>query len=94
MTWTRINEFEAAAGKEQDLKDFLSELLTYLRASDGCEGAELLVEKDVPAHFVVLERWASKEQHGASLAAFPKEKMQSAMPLIGAPPKGRFFHTL
>jgi quinol monooxygenase YgiN len=31
------------------------------RAFPGCEGLEVLADEDDPAHFIVLEKWASVE---------------------------------
>ena len=94
MTVSRINEFEAAPEREEDLSAFLQQLLHFIRSSEGCEGAELLVESGERGKFVVIERWASKENHAASISAYPREQMQAAMSLIGAPPKGRFLESL
>ena len=41
--------------------------------------------------FMVIEKWESVEHHKASLANYPQEKMQAAMPLIGGTPTGRYF---
>jgi quinol monooxygenase YgiN len=94
MTVSRINEFEAAPKREEELSAFLQQLLHFIRSSEGCEGAELLVECGERGRFVVIERWASKGDHAVSLSAYPKEEMQAAMPLLGAPPRGRFLESI
>ena len=91
MSLTRINELEAADGAVESLHTFLTELLDYLKASEGCLGAELLVSEEKSGRFVVIERWATKEAHSASLAAYSPDAMAKARPLIGGIPKGEFF---
>jgi heme oxygenase (mycobilin-producing) len=91
MSLTRINEFHAAPGKAEELFRFLQSLIPFISASVGCNGCEVLRNCDQLDAFVVIERWDSKAAHQASLANFPKEDMQTAMPLFGAPPKGHYF---
>ncbi|NVK39112.1 MAG: antibiotic biosynthesis monooxygenase [Gammaproteobacteria bacterium] len=92
MTVTRINEFEAAAGKAEELFQFLMTLKDYIAASKGCELCEVLRKNDNDAVFVVIEKWDSKESHKQSIEAYPQEKMAEAMPLFGLPPKGAYYH--
>lgn len=91
MSVTRINEFQAAEEKEEELYGFLQSLTEYISSSDGCESFEVLRCKDNSKEFVVLEKWDSEASHQASIANYPHEKMQEAMILFGAPPKGRYF---
>ena len=91
MTISRINEFQAASGEAEALGAFLSELQAYIAGSPGCESCELLIQPESNGAFLVLERWESEIAHKASLAGFPVEKMQSAMALFGAPPKGAYY---
>jgi quinol monooxygenase YgiN len=91
MTITRINEFQAAEGKQEELFAFLKSLMAYIAASDGCVSCEALACSSDAMKFVVIEKWESKEAHTQSLANYPQEKMRTAMALIGAPPKGDFY---
>ncbi|MCE9684808.1 antibiotic biosynthesis monooxygenase [Shewanella sp. AS16] len=91
MTITRINEFVAAEGKAEELFAFLKSLIPHISSSEGCELCEVLQSADDKNRFVVLEKWLSVESHTQSVANFPKEQMQAAMPLFGAPPKGCFY---
>ncbi|MCP5160790.1 MAG: antibiotic biosynthesis monooxygenase [Hahellaceae bacterium] len=93
MRLTRINEFQAAEGRTTELFAFLKGLVPYIANSVGCESCEVLQSADNENLFVVIEKWDSEASHKASLALYPKEKMAAAMPLIGAPPKGGFFHS-
>ncbi|MFC3152281.1 putative quinol monooxygenase [Litoribrevibacter euphylliae] len=93
MSITRINEFQAADGKAADLFTFLKSLKTYISSSPGCESCEVLQSNDNDSLFVVIEVWDSADSHKASLDNYPQEDMAAAMPLIGAPPKGGFYHS-
>ena len=92
MSITRINEFQAAEGKAEDLFEFLKSLLPYISSSKGCESCEVLRSKDAQDSFVVIEKWDSIESHEKSIESFPKEEMQAAMTLFGAPPKGSYYY--
>jgi quinol monooxygenase YgiN len=39
--------------------------LVPTRAFPGCEGIEVLVDEDDPAHLIILERWASADDDAA-----------------------------
>ena len=92
MILTRINEFQAAEDRAEDLFDLLKSLVPYITSSNGCLSCEVLRNKDHHDRFVVIERWESEDAHKKSLADFPKEKMQDAMTLLAAPPSGAFYH--
>lgn len=91
MTVQRVNEFYAADDKAGLLKQFFIELVEYIAQSKGCLECQLLIDEQEPSHFIILEKWQSKEHHQASLANYPAEEMQAAMPLFGQPPKGSYF---
>ncbi|MEH6348005.1 MAG: antibiotic biosynthesis monooxygenase family protein [Bermanella sp.] len=92
MSITRINEFQAAQGKSEELFIFLKSLMSYISSSAGCVSCEVLQSNDNEGSFVVIEKWDSENAHKQSIENYPKEKMAAAMPLIGAPPKGGFYH--
>ena len=71
---------------------FLKSLIPYISSSEGCLLCEVLRSKEDKNDFVVIEKWESEEAHKQSIENYPKEEMQAAMPLIGAPPKGKFYH--
>ena len=88
---TRINEFQAADGKAEELHSFLKSLEPFITSSDGCMSFEVLRSVATPSSFAVIERWVDIDSHKKSLARFPKEKMQAAMILFGASPKGDYY---
>ena len=92
MSITRINEFRAAEGKAEELFTFLKSLMSYISSSEGCESCDVLQNNDDENLFVVIEKWDSESSHKRSIENYPKEQMAAAMPLIGAPPKGSFYH--
>lgn len=92
MMITRINEFQAAEGKADELFLLLTSLIPYISSSDGCISCEVLRHQDKEDRFVVIEKWDSIESHKKSIENYPQEAMQAAMPLFGAPPKGDFYH--
>ncbi len=87
MSITRINEFQAAEGKAEELFGFLKSLIPHISSSEGCKSCEVLRNKDSQESFVVIEKWDSIESHQKSIKSYPKEKMQAAMNLFGAPQK-------
>jgi quinol monooxygenase YgiN len=92
MSITRINEFKAAEGKADELFLFLKSLIPYISSSEGCTLCEVLRCQESTNTFVIIEKWDSVEAHKLSIEGFPKEEMQTAMPLFGAAPKGGFYH--
>lgn len=91
MSITRLNEFQAAEGKADELFVFLKSLIPYISSSEGCSSCEVLRGQESTDTFIVIEKWESIEAHKLSIENYPKEEMQAAMPLFGAPPKGSFY---
>ncbi|MGH1539256.1 MAG: putative quinol monooxygenase [Arenicella sp.] len=92
MSVIRINKFEAAQGKADELFAFLQSLQPYISSSKGCVSCEVLRHHDDTGSFVIIEKWKSIEFHKQSLENYPKEEMQAVMSLLGAPPEGSFYH--
>ena len=90
MAITRINKFIPTQDKSQELFDFLNSLIPYILNSQGCLSCEVLKDEYM-SEFVVVEKWENIEAHTKSIENFPKEEMQIAMPLFGAPPEGKFY---
>jgi quinol monooxygenase YgiN len=88
---TRINQFESAKERSEELYFFLKSLGPYISGSKGCASFEVLRSTSSASSFVVLEKWADIDCHKLSLENFPKDKMQAAMPLFGAAPKGDYY---
>lgn len=93
MNITRINEFQAAFDKSEELHTFLLSLIPYISQSEGCISCEVLRSMDHTDTFVFLEKWESITHHKKSIEHFPKDEMQAAMHLFGAPPKGHYYQS-
>ena len=91
MVVTRINEFVAADGKSKELDEFLSSLIPFISGSEGWISCQVLTGLEDSQKFIVVEQWQSVEDHKKSLEKFPKDEMQAAMSLFGAPPKGDYY---
>ncbi len=94
MAITRINQFQASVGNEDNMKAFLQSLVPYISGSPGCISCEVLSNDDNPSECIVLERWESKDAHRASVANFPQKDMQAAGILFSASPKGWYYSSV
>ena len=45
MSITHISEFQAAAGKSEELFNFLKSLVPYISSSEGCISVEIMRKK-------------------------------------------------
>ncbi|HTF95682.1 MAG TPA: antibiotic biosynthesis monooxygenase family protein [Cellvibrio sp.] len=91
MAITRINHFEAKAGSEQALFTFLQEVISVVKACDGCIDCVLLQGVDSTASLVIIEQWDSIDSHQKAASAIPKEKLQAAFSLFAKPASGSYF---
>ena len=87
----RINQFQASAGNEENMKLFLESLVPYISGSAGNISCEVLRNHDNPAECIVLERWESEAAHKESVANFPQKDMQAAGIFFAFPPKGWYY---
>jgi quinol monooxygenase YgiN len=92
MSVIRINEFQAAENKAEDLCEFLKSLVPFVASSEGYILCEVLQSNEDQTIFTVIEKWNSIELHKKSVENFTKEEMQAAMSLFSAPPKGGYFY--
>lgn len=91
MPVVRINEFQAAADRSPALHAFLHAVIGAIKEAPGCREVSLLTDHDDPSRFVIVESWDSIAAHQAAAARIPPEKMAEVKPLLGAPPKGRYY---
>lgn len=87
----RFNIFHSAPDKSDLLRQFFIELIDYIQNSPGCIRCELWQDQQQSDVFIITEQWQSEDDHRASLANYPQEKMQAAMPLFGQAPTGGYF---
>jgi heme oxygenase (mycobilin-producing) len=81
--------------KPEALPDALAEIhtiLTATRAFDGCQGVDVLVALDDPAHILFVESWDSPEHYAAytSWRATPEGASLLGSLLAQPPSAGRF----
>ena len=88
---TRINQFEAKQGREQELFEFLRSVISIIEKSPGCISCRLLRSPDNPAQLAIIEEWASIQDHKNAAKLIPPDKMAQAMALFGKPPSGAYY---
>ncbi len=91
MSITRINDFRAAPSRERALQDFLRSVIAMIKDAPGCRDVELLVDREDPAHLVIVEVWSDVGAHQAAAARIPPDKLAEVRPLLAEPPKGRYY---
>lgn len=60
-----VVQFQAAPGRESELREQLLALVTPTRAEDGCLQYDLHVDEADPTRLAFYEVWASKAHHAA-----------------------------
>jgi len=91
MSVVRINEFKAAAGKAEGLREFLGWVIAQIRGAAGCQRVELLADQEEATRFAIVEVWDSIEAHQAAATRVPPEKMAEVRALLGDAPRGRYY---
>ncbi|WP_024365648.1 putative quinol monooxygenase [Arthrobacter sp. TB 26] len=71
----------------------LRDILADTRAFDGCLGVDVLVDSNDPAHFLVVEQWASLEHDSAYRAWRAGDGVSALGELLAAPPVLTHFET-
>jgi len=91
MAISRINHFEAKAGSEQALYEFLQSVASIVRECSGCLGCQLLRSIENHANLVIIEHWDNVESHKQAASAIPPEKLKDAFALFAKPPSGIYY---
>ena len=94
MAIVRINEFQAAAGKAEGLREFLASVVTQIEGAAGCQRVELLAAHEDAARFAIIETWDSIAAHQAAAMRIPPEQMAEVKALLGDAPRGRYYEPL
>lgn len=94
MTIIRMGEMQAAAGKADELRDFLLSIVPIITNSDGAISCQLLHNQDDPTKFAMIEVWESVDAHRASVKNIPPEMLAAIRPLLGAAPSGGYYTEL
>jgi len=91
MAITRINHFEAKAGSEQALYEFLQSVIFVVKECSGCLDCQLLRSIENPANLVIIEQWNDVESHQKSASAVPPEKLKEVFALFAKPALGMYY---
>ena len=91
MSITRINHFEAAEGKDHELRQFLKGVIKVVQAVDGCLSCKLLQDPDQPRRLAIVEVWDSVAAHQAAAKAIPPEEIAQVLPLLAGQPTGNYY---
>lgn len=91
MSITRINQFTAKPGAEQDLYAFLAGVIATIRACPGCLSCTLLRGAEDPGELAIIETWSDIAAHQAAAQAIPPQQLAQAMALLAKPPVGRYY---
>lgn len=91
MAITRVNQFTAKVGAEQELYSFLKSVIAVVEKCPGCFSCRLLQGAEDSAQLAVIEEWDSIDSHKAAAAAIPPEMLSVAMALFARPPVGTYY---
>jgi len=91
MSITRINEFHAKEGKDDDVREFLVSIIPIIESSAGCQSCQLLQCLDDPTRRVVVEIWESVETHQTAVKSIPLDNFAEIMKMLAETPKGAYF---
>lgn len=91
MAITRINNFVAKAGLEQQLYEFLASVVSIVELCAGCRSCRLLRGAEDPSQLAIIEEWESIEAHKAAASAIPQEQLAKAMAMFAKPPTGMYY---
>jgi len=78
--------FQARPGKEAELREALTEVLTPTRQEDGCLFYDLHIAADDPSKFLFHESWASKAHHEAHDRTPHIQRLRSRINELSLPP--------
>ncbi len=84
---TVVSTFPVAAEHVDTMRVGLSQVVSSMRAADGCLGFDLYESDSAPGVFVTIARWTDKEHFTAHLAS-PEttQALASARAMLDGPP--------
>jgi Antibiotic biosynthesis monooxygenase len=87
----RINEFEALAGRRDELRTALHSILPTIRGALGCVSCQLLESEEDAQRFVILEVWTTREAHSEAAGKIPEDMLRRTMTLVADVPRGGYY---
>jgi quinol monooxygenase YgiN len=91
MRITRINQFEAKQGLEEELFKFLQSMIYIVEKAPGCLSCRLLRDTANTGHLAIIEEWESIEAHQNAAKDIPPDKMAQARTLFARPASGTYY---
>lgn len=91
MSVIRIDEFRAAANRQDELRRALADILTHVRGSDGCTSIEVFQSETEPERVVVVERWRDHESHQSAMSSVRAAALHRVMSLLSEMPAGAYY---
>ncbi len=84
---TVVSTFPVSAEHVDTMRAGLSQVVTSMRAADGCLGFDLYESESAPGVFVTIARWTDKEHFVDHLASpETREALTAAQAMLDAPP--------
>lgn len=93
MSITRVNEFIAQTGREDELQEYLASIVPVIEAAEGCLYCQLLQGHDNSARFLIIETWESIAVHQLSVQGIDRKEFMRAMQLLEVTPKAEYFRS-
>lgn len=94
MSVKRIGEVQAAAGRVDELRNFMLSIIPMILSSEGCLFCELLQNQEDASKFMMIEVWESIEAHRASIKNIPIGKLDEIRSLLAVPPSGHYYEVI
>jgi quinol monooxygenase YgiN len=91
MTVARLYIVPAAVGKSAAMESALEGLAKIVEAKPGSEGVEILRDLGNEHRFILIEKWASEEDHAAALASMPAGALDGVQAAADGPPDGAYY---
>ena len=99
MTVTRIDEFRAHPGMDDELRDLIQSNVPKILAAKGCPSCQVLQNIDDSTRILLIDTWDDAERHRAmvedltSMKNVPSGLMEKGLELMSTPPKGAYYRS-
>lgn len=90
---TRVSEFTAQPGREDELADYLASIVPLIEESDGCLYCHMLQGHDDPSRFMIIETWESIPAHQLSVQGIDQKSFLKAMEALAESPTAAYFES-
>ena len=89
-----VVQIRAGEGKGDEALQVITKSQAYCQSVEGCQGFEVLRSKQDALHFILIERWASVEEHEALLASLmSNEEFVRSIEVFARGPEIQYFET-